>query len=516
MIHDEFVEVEEPEALFTNPLPALLTGLGGTFAAWVLSLALPALTVVWAPVLLVGLLSAGAAICIKPKSPVVLGGAALAAILAALVSNQSQWDFSATIFFGVLAGVSAFCTALVLLPRTAQKIVVSLVILFHFMGILSAVTSAPPGSWLSHQAWMRLFRPYLEFMYLNNAYHFYAPDPGPAVLLWCFVEYEPDVDEKGNITRRYYRWLKIPDLDENGRAIDYDAEGNPRRYPNVNYTRRLSLVEGVNMPGPTNPPGDAMQRRINVGAVASKAIPPMPTNQVPLHLQYREPGTLAKHWLASYAKRIAATYKHADHPDKKFKSVKIYKVLHRILPPDEVKQGRDMYDPLTYEPVFMGEYNEKGELQSHKLGVARDDNGHPYIDRKNEMRDPYLYWVIPILDESRAALGIYAAPVKDGIEIDVMRGRAAYRAGLHSGDVIVAVDGHRLVDLVRRQNKGEVKPADLLDMLRREIQKHNPTDTVVVRIRRDGEERDVDVPLMRRVINYLKIHAGEHEEGVQL
>src|SRR5262249_51727018 len=30
-----------------------------------------------------------------------------------------------------------------------------------------------PSPWLSTQIWTRIYRPYLEFLYLNNAYHFY-------------------------------------------------------------------------------------------------------------------------------------------------------------------------------------------------------------------------------------------------------------------------------------------------------------------------------------------------------
>src|SRR5262249_39244000 len=76
------------------------------------------------------------------------------------------------------------------LPQVGRRIVFRAFLLVHCLGILIAVMSPPPPSWLSLGVWTRLFRPYLQFMYLNNAYHFYAPDPGPAYLIWFRLEYD--------------------------------------------------------------------------------------------------------------------------------------------------------------------------------------------------------------------------------------------------------------------------------------------------------------------------------------
>ena len=47
-------------------------------------------------------------------------------------------------------------------------------------GLANAITSPPATPWLTTQTWVRLFRPHLEFCYVNNAYQFYSPQPGPA------------------------------------------------------------------------------------------------------------------------------------------------------------------------------------------------------------------------------------------------------------------------------------------------------------------------------------------------
>src|SRR5438045_224861 len=82
---------------------------------------------------------------------------------------------------------------LVLLPRPARRVVLSLLLLVHFAGILTAVTAVDPqgGSapWVSRQLFARVYRPYLGFMYLSNAYHFYSPNPGPPTLLWFRIQY---------------------------------------------------------------------------------------------------------------------------------------------------------------------------------------------------------------------------------------------------------------------------------------------------------------------------------------
>ncbi len=56
-------------------------------------------------------------------------------------------------------------------------------IVLHFLGIGTAVSIAvrrPLGSFSRRGP--RIYQPYLEFMYLNNAYHFYSPEPGPGQL----------------------------------------------------------------------------------------------------------------------------------------------------------------------------------------------------------------------------------------------------------------------------------------------------------------------------------------------
>src|SRR6185437_5083979 len=109
---------------------------------------------------------------------------------------------------GVLIGLALFGSFVVLLPRTGRRIVAVILVVLHFGGILTAITAVPPRNepapWLSMQSWTRIYRHYLTFAYLTNAYHFYSPDPGPPTLLWFHVEYADGS----------YRWIKLPNRRE--------------------------------------------------------------------------------------------------------------------------------------------------------------------------------------------------------------------------------------------------------------------------------------------------------------
>src|SRR6266571_1433797 len=87
-------------------------------------------------------------------------GLILGSLIAFLVSeklHQTTWD-SAALLFRIATVLTAIGAVVVLLPSVGRRIVVSLVILFHFGGILTAVTSVTPSPWLSTQIWNTVYR----------------------------------------------------------------------------------------------------------------------------------------------------------------------------------------------------------------------------------------------------------------------------------------------------------------------------------------------------------------------
>ena len=94
----------------------------------------------------------------------------------------------------------------------------------HRLRFLSVPPPTHDQSWLAQWGWV-ILQPYLQFMYLVNAYRFYSPEPGPASLLWYYVVYED-----GEI-----REVKVPNREEHM----LDPLGQE-------YTRRLSISESTN------------------------------------------------------------------------------------------------------------------------------------------------------------------------------------------------------------------------------------------------------------------------------
>jgi hypothetical protein len=300
-----------------------------------------------------------------------------------------DWD-TIRLFLAVVAFVALVASPLLVVSQRVRRAVISLMVLLHFGGICTAVMAAPPAPWLLGQIWTRIYRPYLEFMYLNNAYHFYSPEPGPASYLWFRVFYE---DEKKHL---HGHWLKIPDIDERGR----------QRYPvALAYQRRLSMTEAAVAAEPALfwkvgknnqvMPEDFFFNRMRctpdyqddkeqaeiIGIEGPKPLPKerlrIPFHPVvPQQQQYMRPASGARHVLQSYAV-FAASRPHPDNPEWRAKSVKVYRVLHEIIPLPAFVNEMDPRDPEFYRPYYLGEYSPEGEFL------------------KSNQDDPFLYWLLP-------------------------------------------------------------------------------------------------------------------------
>lgn len=308
----------------------------------------PALDLAAAVAGVVGMVITGIAVARRPNDSVVLAIASVTALLAFFGTNPN-WD-AIRVMMGLMAAVAAVATLLLRLPQTVRRVAISLFVLYHFCGILSAITSPHPMPWLTAQLWSRVFRPHLEFCYVNNAYQFYSPQPGPAQVLW-FCIYGEDGQS---------HWLKIP-----RRAEVLDPLG-------VEYFRRLSLTERANqnVPTPLGPPEELRVVRWNYRSL------------IPLHpelldlQQFRMPNEHARQILASYARHVAKTYG-TGRPDVPVKSVKVYLTQHRMLGQKEFADGMDPFDPTTYIPFFVGDFDVDGNL--------------------TDPNDPMLYWIVPII-----------------------------------------------------------------------------------------------------------------------
>src|SRR5262249_16204058 len=93
------------------------------------------------------------------------------------------------LFFALLSLAAIVASPLIIVPVNVRRGVVSFLILLHFGGLVVASLSVPPNipNLVTHLN-KRIYRPYLETVYLTNAYHFYAPEPGPATYLWFRIK----------------------------------------------------------------------------------------------------------------------------------------------------------------------------------------------------------------------------------------------------------------------------------------------------------------------------------------
>jgi hypothetical protein len=349
----ELEHTSSPKRPFANPWPALVAGLAMSGIAFAGNALLHRPS--WHLALL-GIFAAGIGVAIRPQFWLTLLLAALTGVLATIALPE-ELD-SIRLMTAVLTGVAAVSALLVVLPRVLRRLAISCLIVFHFLGIFTAIMSVPPQPWWSAVLWGYVYRPYLEFVYMTNAYHFYSPEPGPACMMWFFVKYEDGESQ----------WVKIP------RREDFPLT--------LEYQRRLSLTESINQLLPTiNVPKEKRAARLHASDLGIAVHPHLPEVA-----QYREPTAYSKRMLETYTRFIASHTPHPTDKEKQVVGVKVYRTLHLILSPNDVKQRIDPEDPTNYYPFYMGEYTTDGKLKNPD--------------------DPCLYWLVPIIKTSRVRAGV--------------------------------------------------------------------------------------------------------------
>lgn len=337
-------------------------------------LALPTVRVI---ATLIGLVLIGYALSLRPEQTQLWVISSVACGLAALIGIPTSWD-SAQLLALVCTLGSLAGTLLTALPTTVSLSLISLGALFHFGGIFVATTLPEPTPWWSNQASARLYQPYLSFIYMRNAYHFYSPDPGPASHLFVLLTYERDkLDPVTGKNEVLNEWITLPRRDKHMK----DPLG-------LTYYRRLSLTEMVSGTIPdlytasSFEKGDVRERRIRQAALLAEdeRIPLADPAMMPEYLQYRVPRPdITRYLLPSYAKHLAVENSQParnGEPALKVTKIRIYRAEHSIIQPTEFIKARDVYHPTTFRVYYLGEYDPEGKL----------------IDST----DPMLYWLVPV------------------------------------------------------------------------------------------------------------------------
>lgn len=85
--------------------------------------------------------------------------------------------------------------------RRLARGAISLWLVFHISAVILAPASVSPSSGLVRSAW-DLCRPYLQVLYLNHGYHFFAPEPSASTLVAFVAEREDGTVLHGRIPHR--------------------------------------------------------------------------------------------------------------------------------------------------------------------------------------------------------------------------------------------------------------------------------------------------------------------------
>lgn len=317
--------------------------------------------------LFAGAIVAGAALSMRPDLPALWALGCGAGVLA-VPATPAHWD-SFRLFFGVAAVVAGANAAVRAAPVRFRLPAVTGLIVFHFGGIFLATTTPPPTPWVTEQVFTRVYNPYLQFLYLRNAYHFYSPEPGPASLLAFFLKTETGTDAKG---QKVYatKWVVTP-----------TRPGDVRDPLGVTYYRRLSISEQTARTSPGLFVTTPAEREELIGRRQQHIAIPLATEE-PIS-QYRLPQPeISRYVIPSYASHVVLQHT-KDKDEAARTTVKMYRLEHMVMPVEMFTNARnephattDPYHPVTYRPFFLGEFDARGTLL--------------------DPQEPMLYWLLPI------------------------------------------------------------------------------------------------------------------------
>jgi hypothetical protein len=199
-------------------------------------------------------------------------------------------------------------------PSPLVRCIFSVLVAGHLFGIFVAVTSYSSPTFPAPQLSVRAsepLQPYLQATFLNNAYRFFAPNPGTPAVFWFRVQYDD-----GSV-----RWDELP--------------GHADSIVRAPYQRRLNLsVQLAQYLAPTSA-GQGKQKLSPLGELL----------------------------LQSCVRHVAKSASRQDSAGHALgvRNVGAYCVLHRVILPHEARAGWEQTDLRTYQPLFVGAYSPAGE-----------------------------------------------------------------------------------------------------------------------------------------------------------
>lgn len=199
------------------------------------------------------------------------------------------------------------------------QVAISLVLLFHLSAIALFPFTVPPASRLARWVFSwPVYRHYVEVMYLDHGYKFFAPNPGTRARSVRYVlEYADGTTKEG---------------------IFPDRE---RHQPRLRYHRHFMLTEHL----PVVPPRYATKYQRHLGV----ADPGAPTEPPP------GPPILLPQYVESYGSHLLKV--------SGAERVTLYEQLHYVPVIEDVERGMELDDPLLFEQRYLGTVTADGRVE---------------------------------------------------------------------------------------------------------------------------------------------------------
>jgi hypothetical protein len=216
-------------------------------------------------------------------------------------------------------------------PPVAVKVVISVIVFAHLSAIFVHVL-AGGGPFVLKQAASHV-RPYLNFMWLDNAYRFYAPNPGDTEVLWYKLIYQDGSS----------RWTQIP------RREDF--------YLRMPFQRHMSLALLASM----RTQQETVDLKTDANSVASLLTFSRPATKQVLtpegEIIYR-----------SYARHIANTYPEHYLTKAKLAYMECYFCRYIIRQPYQMRENIAMFDPRMLTIQYIGNFDPEGVMSNFEPG----------------------------------------------------------------------------------------------------------------------------------------------------
>lgn len=142
---------------------------------------------------------------------------------------------------------------------------VNIWLVYHLFCIVIAPASVRPSSRLQQDGWL-IAQPYVQSLYLNHGYHYFAPNPGPSTVIEYTLEFADGSTERGQFPHRgisprllYHRHFMLTEFMANARpetqelwarsyarnlCREYDAVRVTLTRVRHNLPRRLRVLAG--------------------------------------------------------------------------------------------------------------------------------------------------------------------------------------------------------------------------------------------------------------------------------